>query len=321
MVRFKKISRIYTNLAPAFIILLVLLKNCENTQELPDLNSISWIQKYEYQEGEIFPIKIGSKAGLKIPVSIENHQQYFLLDLICDRVIINDVPSKKLNFEPQRMSTYFLGNTEILLEEGYVHNVKILGQNIDILYCSILRNSNHSVDAEGVVGRNFFLNGRMTIDATNKIIAFSERQENKLSSFANTIPFKLNDATGKKRGLIKFYGEIENHRVLMTINPAYTFSQISPEFLKYNLSKTANRNYEVEKIKIGSKIFENINCKIKDDQLLLEADSDEPIHFTAGMDIISQVVLTIDFNEERILIEEVDKTTNSKSPYNTGGEL
>ncbi len=290
-----------------WIYLIITVPACQKAPQFPDLTAIPWIQKYGYQNEEIFSITTTGKIpGPQIEVSIGKKSQNFLLDLSSFGLVFKENAFKNLDFEPQRMASSIIGDTEMLLEEGYVHNVSILGNSYPILYSSVLQYANVPFRQKGVVGRTFFLDGRMTLDMSNKILAFTSQPKQPLSeivSSSETIPIDLNNQSGPKNGLIKFHGLINGERILMTITTRSEKSQISPE-LAETLSKKANSNYfQIDILKLGNTTFTDLKCNIKDDQLQLEPESTEPLHFSVGLDVIDKIVLTIDFVDKKMAVE------------------
>lgn len=281
--------------------------SCQKAPQLPDLNTISWIQKHGYQSEEVFPITTTGKIpGPQIEVSIGNKSENILLDLSSFGLILKENAFKNLDFEPQRMASSIIGNTEMLLEEGFINNISILGVTYPVIYSSILKHTNNPFKSKGIIGRIFFLNSRMTLDINNKILAFTTQTKQAISEIVSSseiIPIDLSNQSGPKNGLIKFHGSINGKQTMMTITTRSKKSQISPE-LAGSLSEKPTGNYfQIDTLKIGNKIFTDLKCDIKDDQLQMEPESAEPLHFSLGLDIISKIILTIDFVDEIMVIE------------------
>jgi len=300
----KKINVLFIFL---WICLIITVPACQKVPKLPDLTAIPWIQKYGYQNEEVFSITTTGKVpGPQIEVSIGKKSQNFLLDLSSFGLIFKENAFKNLDFEPQRMASSIIGGTEMLLEEGYVHNVSILGNLYPILYSSVLKHSNVPFRQKGVVGRTFFLDGRMTLDMRNKILAFTMQPKQPLSEIVSSseiIPIDLSNQSGPRNGLVKFHGSINGKQILMTVTTQSKNSQISPELAESLFEKSSTDHFKIDTLRLGDKIFSDIKCNIKDDQLQIEPEGIEPLFFSVGLDIICKTIITIDFVDEIMVIE------------------
>lgn len=279
---------------------------CTREPALPDFATIPWIESYGYQISEIFPV-ISSRAvpGPQVKVSVNHKSQYLLLDFNAIDLILRENIFKDANFEPQRMSNRIGKTGEMLLEDGFLHDVSLLGVSYPVLYVSIIKHSSAPFKAKGVIGRNFLIDGQLTLDMQNKLLGFSTEPEHALGAlFADSmlVPINLNRNSEDNRGLLKFFCYINGtkHRAILSTSSATT--QISPELAELLSGKRNASKLTVESLKVGSKLFTNVPCRVNKDLLTLEPENPESIDLILGMDLISQCVLTIDFINNLMLV-------------------
>ncbi|HCK99375.1 MAG TPA: hypothetical protein DHW42_04635 [Candidatus Marinimicrobia bacterium] len=279
---------------------------CTREPALPDFATIPWIESYGYQTSEIFPV-INSSAvpGPQIKVVVNHKSQYLLLDFNAIDLILRENIFKNANFEPQRMSNRIAETGEMLLEDGFLHDVSLLGGHYPILYVSIIKHSSVPFKAKGVIGRNFLIDGRLTLDMQNKLLGFSTKPEHApgaLSADSMLVPINLNRNSDDNRGLLKFFCYINGTKHQAILSTRSSATQISPVLAELLSGKQNAPKITVESLKVGNKLFPNVRCRINKDLLALEPESAEPIDLIFGMDLISQCVLTIDFINSLMLV-------------------
>lgn len=279
---------------------------CTGEPALPDFATILWIESYGYQASEIFPV-ISSRTvpGPQVKVSVNHKSQYLLLDFNAIDLVLRENIFKDANFEPQRMSNRIGETGEILLEDGFLHDVSLLGTNYPILYVSIIKHSSVPFKAKGVIGRNFLIDGQLTLDMQNKLMGFSSEPEHAPGAlFADSmlVPINLNRNSDDNRGLLKFFCYINGtkHQAILSTRSATT--QISPDLAELLSGKRNAPKITVESLKVGNKLFFDVPCRINKDMLTLEPENPEPIDLILGMNLISRCVLTIDFINSLMLV-------------------
>ncbi len=286
---------------------LLLLAACTKKPALPDLALIPWIESHGYQRSEIFPVITShSVSGPQVKVSVNHESHYLLVDFNAIDLILQENTYKNVNFEPQRMTNRITETSEMLFEEGYLHDVSLLGRDYPILYVSIIKHSSAPFKAKGVIGRNFLINGQLTLDMRNKILAFSTKPEHSLNDLYpdnRLVTINLNRNHDDNHGLLKFFCYINGAKHPATLSTRNSMTLISPELADTLSQKHNAQNVTVGSLKIGDKIFTNVNCEISDEPLTLEPKNPETINLVIGMDLIGQCLLTIDFINGKMVIE------------------
>ncbi|MGC9363641.1 MAG: hypothetical protein ACP5FZ_03625, partial [Fidelibacterota bacterium] len=152
----------------------VLLVSCAGDPELPDLSTIEWIGKYGYEPQELFPVVTSPKIpGPRIKVTVGSESRYLLIDPNSSDLLIRENAFRNADFEPQRMSNHLTETNELMVEEGYLHEVAFLNFEFPIVYASMIKQSSRPVPVSGIIGRDLLGDGRLTIDMPHKILAFS----------------------------------------------------------------------------------------------------------------------------------------------------
>ncbi|MCK4641175.1 MAG: hypothetical protein KAU06_07555 [Candidatus Marinimicrobia bacterium] len=286
---------------------LLLLATCTKEPALPDLALIPWIESHGYQRSELFPVVTSRNvSGPQVKVSVNHESQYLLMDFNAIDLALRENTYKNVNFEPQRMTNRITETSEMLFEEGYIHDVSLLGRDYPILYVSIIKHSSAPFKAKGIIGRNFLIDGQLTLDIQNKILAFTTEPEYSLNNLypdSLLTPINLNGNHDDNHGLLKFFCYINGAKHPATLSTRNSITMISPELADTLSQKHNAQNVTVGSLKIGDKIFTNINCLVSEELLTLEPENPETINLVIGMDLIGQCLLTIDFINGKMVIE------------------
>ncbi|MDO9548800.1 MAG: hypothetical protein Q7J65_07565 [Candidatus Marinimicrobia bacterium] len=289
------------------LLILLFFAACTNEPALPDLSTIPWINEYGYNSSELFPIKSGGQVpGPQVKVSVNTEIQYLLIDVNTIDFLVRENTFRDVNFEPQRMSNRISETSEMMFEEGYLHNVSFLNMDFPILYVSMIKRSSVPFRARGIIGRNFLVDGQLTIDMQNKIFAYSANPAvslRNLTADSNLVDINLKLRNSDHLGILKFYCHINKIKYLATLSARHNTTQISAELAQAITGKTSNRTAVIESLKIGHREFFGIKCEINNDLMTLEPENSEAISSIIGMDVLNQCLWTIDFINGWMVIE------------------
>jgi len=278
---------------------------CSRQTALPDLSQIAWIESLGYTSDEVIPLLVsGSVPGPRVSLSVNGQSRYVLLDLFGYDLLLADNAFGAVNFEPQRLANLQMGYTKLLVEEGFLHDVRLLNEDYDILYASVIKRAEPALASDGWLGKSFLMNGRVTIDVGNKILAYTEnlRPLNELLPADQLIDIHIRKGYSQKPGLIKCYGKVRQDSVCLTLSTQVFATQISPELVSQLGGSSARNTYTLDTLQIGSLYFTELNCQIHPDQLSIEPENPEPIQLTVGMEILRQQLLTIDFPAQQLVL-------------------
>lgn len=284
----------------------VLLVSCTGDPELPDLNTIEWITRYGYTHQEIFPLVTSAKIpGPRVKLSVGSESRYLLIDPNSTELLIRENAFRNADFEPQRMSNYITETNELMVEEGYLHNVSFFNYEFPIAYACMIKQSSTPLPVSGIIGRDLLGDGRLTIDMRNKILAFTQQPAVALENLAadsHLVAFTLKRGTSDAGGLLKFLCFVNGNRCLATLNTQHAQTQIGTGLARAISSKKPKNSATIS-LRIGSRGINELKCDINDDLMTLEPENAAVIDVIIGMDVIGQSLVTIDFGDRLILFQ------------------
>lgn len=294
-----------------WLILLFALAGCSSGEKEIDISSIRWVQDFGYSADQVFHFNVSGKVpGPQIPVYINDEKIYMLVDFLFDYMIIKENRIKGVNFEPQRINTKMFLGSEMMFEEGFIHNVKFLGKEYSDLYILALKKSDLPFKPDGIIGKNFFSNSVLTIDYQNRLFGIREGHLGipaGITERYRAIKFYMDSAPTGYTTCLKLNGSIDGTNSVITISTFFSMSTISPEIVK---SITGNRTpsiYTIDTLKIGDWIFTGIKCVVEERQLDISPESSDFIHLTLGVDFIKDKILTFSSTDSLILLGQTEK--------------
>jgi hypothetical protein len=296
-----------TCLLPLTLSVLAIFWSCTQKTSLPDLATIPWVSIYNYSPSEIFSlITTAAIPGPQIPVRVNHESRYILLDINAFGFILKENTFKKSDFEPQRLSNRITETGEALIEEGYLHDVTFLGKTYPLLYVSMLKRGTTSENLKGVIGRNFLADGRLTLDMANKIFGFTTNPTAELTTIypdTQLVLFYQEQYSDEDFGLMKLPCVIDDQQYLATLDMRHSVNRICPLLARQISGKSAPKKVTIPLLNIGQKQFENVTCQADPNAIDFEAECPDSIQLTLGLELLSRIVLTIDFIESRLLFE------------------
>jgi len=283
------------------------ITGCNTEEAPPDYSQYPWVARYGYNPEEVFTLKVSGKIpGPEIPVTVESDQHHCLIDMSQYDLILQESAYDLKKFEPQRIASHISGNQEMLLEEGYIHQISFLNQDYDLVYGKLLKRATHSIPSNGLIGRTFFLDKTLTFDLDQRLMAVSARALNLPSALADSvsrITINYRDAQERPLGLIKFKGVLNDTSLTMTLSTIHRYCQISPELAQQMGLKIRRGLVKLDSLQLGQYRFKKIRCAVNADQILLEPEWPQLIHFTVGLNIMEQALITFDFQHNQLLLE------------------
>lgn len=283
-----------------------LLVSCTGDPELPDLNTIEWITRYGYTNQEIFPLVTSAKIpGPRVKLSVGSESRYLLIDPNSTELLIRENAFRNADFEPQRLASHLIGTNELMVEEGYLHNVSFFNFEFPIAYACMIKQSSTPFPVSGIIGRDLLGDGRLTIDMRNQILAFTQQPAVALENLAadsHLVAFTLNRGASDTGGLLKLPCFVNGNRCLATLDTQHAQTQIGTGLARAISSKTPKNSIAIS-LRIGALEINDLKCDINDDLMTLEPENAAVIDVIIGMDVISQSLVTIDFGDRLILFQ------------------
>lgn len=284
-------------------LLLLLYNHCAQSEREVELASLPWVESYGYAAEEVSPIAVSGRVpGPQVFVTIGDERRTMMIDLNSLDFIIKENTYKSYTFEPQRMSNKNLYTREMLFEDGYIHDVALMNLEYPLLYTSILKHSTVPLPAKGIIGRQFFTGGHLTIDLQGQALALSNGPFD-IPGNRNRIPINMDVGHHQKTGYIKFPVKIDSREYTALLTMHEKSNQISPELVTLLGEHRVKKSYTIDSLSIGTDYFLDLNFSVNPDQLLLEPENSQTIHLSFGMDFFQGLLWTIDFVNEEMLLE------------------
>ncbi len=304
-----RVNKVTLRIRSLSVVIFCLLVNiaCHKEKTLPDYSQHPWIERYGYTSEEVFTVRVSGKVpGPEIPVTVESDQRHCLIDLSQYDLILQESAFTLKKFEPQRIVTHIEGDQEMLLEEGYIHEVSFLHQDFDLVFGKVLKRASRSIPSNGLIGRSFFMDKTLALDLDQRLIAVNAKPLNLSAGMSDTvsqITINYQDAHERPLGLIKFKGTLNDTTLSMTLSTANRYCQISPELVRQLDLKIRRDFVKLDSLQLGKHKFRQVTCAVIPNQILLEPEWPQLIHFTVGLNIIQEVLCVFDFKQNIMLLE------------------
>ena len=257
----------------------------------------TWIKSYAYEPDEIHPIEIGSNRFPFVAISLNDKTYKLLWDTgNMSRLAVTQDIAKSLDLEVvAKTRSYdsegnFTGQSSVYR----LDRVKLFGQSWGPVDAVELEHPNLS----GLVGPYFVQNKRFTLDYRNKLIAVSNKNLPEAAP-GERIPLVKSPV---HKLLVLIYTQINGHRVLTEIDTGKSRTVIDPTLADSLDLPQTDSGYAINSLKIGVNTFTVPSAKSKSFQGISEG-LPELIRLGVGSDILSQLLLTVDYNEGLVIVK------------------
>jgi hypothetical protein len=149
-----------------------------------------------------------------------------------------------------------------------------------------------------LVGPRFMLGGRVTIDYANHLLGFSKRKLNDIPEGAASIPLIQSPV---HEGLVLVRGFVHGRKVLMELDTGKSRTVIDPSLAKSLDLEGVSHGVHIDSLLIGNNVFSVRSAKLAGLSSLGQGLDDEVL-VGVGSDILSKIVLTVDYANDRVLI-------------------
>jgi len=257
----------------------------------------TWIESYAYEQDEIYPVEIGDNRFPFVSISLNGKTYRLLWDTgNMSRLAITQDIAESLNLEVVGKTRSYDSEGNFMAHSSLfrVDRVKIFRQSWGPMDAVELEHPN----LPGLVGPYFVQNNRFTLDYRNKLIAVSN------DILPDTAPgerFPLVKSPIHKL-LVLIYTEINGHRVLTEIDTGKSRTVIDPTLADSLDLPQTDRGYAINSLTIGSKTFTVPSAKSKSFQGISEG-LPKLIRLGIGSDILSQLLLTVDYNKGLVIVK------------------
>lgn len=293
---------------PILILFFLTLFSCEQFESKLRPSKIEWISKKGYNLENV--VKMRAKGKVPAPetqVGINGQLHWLALDITQPYLILKENEFNLSNFAPTRIVSIVQGNNEMLMEDGYIKDISILGTDYDETHCSLLKSSSRQYHCKGLIGRNYYKSTPLTIDFKNGALAYADDEKIQSLDNSSKIPLLFKNSEDIDYQVPYFYGAVDSMKVLMTLNTFERFSQISPELAR-ELNYDSDQEYiKIKELQIHQFRTTNLKCKINENLLYSSPKGDEILEFSLGLNALQNRLVTIDMPDSCFYLEKAPK--------------
>jgi len=261
--------------------------------------SASWQEVLRYQQNELFPITIGKYGFPLVPVSVNGKNLNFVWDTgNMGNPLINPELATRLSLTVSGEDKYYDTSGALL----GTHKRFALGQ-LNLLgktWTNEPANEFWQTDLDGTIGPHFVLSGRFTLDYRNRVIAVSDSPLPKEKVSGDVLPMF---ASSRYPQMIVVEGTVNGRKALIQIDTGKSRTCVDTLLITSLSLPPAKNGYEIREIKIGSYSFPVSSAKEVNFKDIGEG-LPQPILLGIGSDIVSQLVLSVDYSQHIVLISK-----------------
>jgi len=256
--------------------------------------SVPWQKTLNYEDRDLYPISVGKYGFPLVKVAVNGRE----LDLVWDTgnmagLLLSPSIIQGLALPAAGEQTFYTSAGEVAgsYPSYRIDQLKAFGGTL-----KDERAYEYQGDLNGLIGPRYVLSGRFTLDCKHKLIAVSG------TPLPEQVKGRLPMVISRQYpGLILVHGSANGQNVLVEIDTGKSRTAVDPALVSLlRLPKTAS-GYRIDEIKLGSCKFKVPAAKVVGLQGL-SRQLPEPIMLGIGSDILSKVVLTVDYPQQVMLI-------------------
>ena len=268
----------------------------------PAADPVSWARRFHYDAAEVFRIGRDGHGFPLVPGRINGRDVNVFFDtgnFFGPLIGPGLVGSLRLPASGNERRNYTSDGTFRSGQKGFrVESFEVFGTASTDL--EMFEMADGAFDAS--VGVQTLLGDRFTLDLANRLMAVSARPDGPDGDRDRELAIVWNDALG---GMIVVHGRINGVGTLIQIDTGKSRTTIDETLialagLRENNTPTL-RGYRVDRIELGDRTF-SVPCAKVASFRGISQGYPEPILVGIGADILSRVVLTVDFPRRRVLI-------------------
>lgn len=282
---------------PAIALTILIFTFSSNNCFAQDETSLLWAKNYHFEPGEVFPIEIGAFGYPFVECELNGSSIVMLFDtgnitgVFIRREVAQQLGLKKIGESGRRDSsgnsvgTFAVYNARDMSAFGKKwKDVKILERNEERF--------------QGAIGPKYVMKGRFTIDYINRFIGVSDSPTPGTGIDHCELELLPNESYP---GMIVVKGSVNGRLVLIQFDTGKSRSVVDPLLVKELNLLQDEHGALIKEIKLGSRSFSVKSAKVLS-LAGLSRGYPEPILLGIGSDIISQMVLSVDYQRKIVRI-------------------
>lgn len=271
----------------------ILLISCKK----PNQKLLQWQERYKYKGKDIYKINIDGEGLPHVDVLVNNRN----LDMVFDTgnmkgMIIELDKARQLRLP--RIDNW----NGIDYEINSVGKFSVFSTNSVIVFSREWDNEriyeSRKEYLNGSIGPRYLVGKRFTIDYKNRVLAVADTLGNVEYKNVKLLPLFVND---EYPGMIIVKGKVNGHEVLIQFDTSKSRTRIDPRLISIIGCERTDDGYIIDNIKIGDYEFTVPNA-IEKNFKSLDGKYSEPVLLSVGADIISRVVLTVDYGSNQVIL-------------------
>jgi hypothetical protein len=267
------------------------------------MDPVQWGKEYHYEVHEIVPIKMGPHNFPLVPGKINNTDVKIFFDtgnFFGCQIAPDLVQTLKLTPSGNERKNYDSNGTYRYSQKGY-----------DVERFTVFQTEFKNIEMfemtyntfEASVGVWDLLDRRFTLDYKNRLMGISSRPFEKKGIEIDEFPLIWNET---RKGMIVIEGQVNGIKTLLQIDTGKSRTTIDEDLILRAGLKENNtlfqKGYRVGLITIGKKSF-SVECAKVANFKAISKGYPKPILIGIGADILSQIVLTVDYTQKKVFIK------------------
>lgn len=280
--------------AVVFLYLQVLLPGCRQTTEGPE-----WLNTLDYHPGEVFPVTIGKFGFPYLKVRVEGRELEMFFDTAnMSGLLIKPGHAEKLGLPvvasgPQYNSDGSVVGTYRVFN---IHRLELLGKT----WTDVRAHEDWRDDRDGFFGPRFVLGKRFTLDYGHRYLAVSESPLPDRDAAGVSLPMV---PSSDNPGMIMVYGSVNGKRVLIQLDTGKSRTCVDRDLAAALKLPSIPHGYRIDAIELGPYSFSVRSAKEVSFMGLSEGLHD-PILLGVGSDVLSGILLTVDYPDNTVYIRK-----------------
>lgn len=270
-----------------------------NAGTAQDETELQWAKKYSFDPSEVFPLEIGALGFPYIECEIDGSSITMLFDTgNITGVFLGSKAAQRIGLlkTGELVRRDSSGNRVGAFAAYTASKMTVFGKKRSDV--GILQRDEERF--EGAVGPRFVMEGRFTIDYGNRLIGVASTPLPEKEDDQYDLELVPND---RYPGMIVAKGSVNGRTVLIQFDTGKSRSVLDPKLVEELRLPQDEQGALIREIKLGSLTF-SVNSAKMLSLHGLSREYAEPVLLGIGSDILSQVVLSVDYRRNVVRISK-----------------